>query len=497
MNNLKKAIGLIIFLIISALSLTYVFAEGEAEKIGKKVSVREIRNDILKRKDGIFLDEFKDKEFDGCYGNQLSDDSRKVYDAFVQCIEKSTDGKSDLGTEHRKVTTGGEGEEAGALDLDVIYIDGKKFEDVNIDEDDEDMSKLYFVFYAMMAFDYDYPDVFWLDWEKIYIWPGATPEGRVWLNIYLCEDYENYYCSGYQSKENVESDRRKIEKICEEIHEKVEGMDTYSKADCFNRYLVQKNEYNRILLKTPAEEQKKLDGRLWKAVSAFIYGDTNLENPLNPVCEGYSRAFKILCDYEEIECVLVSGLGFTSEDVSIGNHMWNYVKIPNGENEGEEEDGEGKWYGVDVTWNDPVGENYESIPEEDFELNINRYFLIGYEKMKNGNEDNSLDKHAEEMADILFEGVKGLSYPVLEAEDYIYNPKAWPERVYILGDVNEDTFIDMADAAVLIGAVLDREGADYEYVKRTGDINGDGILTAEDAAMLIDSVLKTQEDTKG
>lgn len=54
-----------------------------------------------------------------------------------------------------------------------------------------------------------------------------------------------------------------------------------------------------------------------------------------PVCEGYSRAFKTLCDACGISCVITDGMGDGS------SHMWNYVSI----NE--------KWYGVDVTWNDP------------------------------------------------------------------------------------------------------------------------------------------------
>jgi transglutaminase-like putative cysteine protease len=65
------------------------------------------------------------------------------------------------------------------------------------------------------------------------------------------------------------------------------------------------------------------------------------------VCDGYSKAFLLLCQKEGIECVVVFGTGLPS----FINHAWNYVKLDNG-----------SWYAIDVTWNDSGG---------------NAYFLIG------------------------------------------------------------------------------------------------------------------------
>lgn len=60
------------------------------------------------------------------------------------------------------------------------------------------------------------------------------------------------------------------------------------------------------------------------------------------VCEGYAKAFKMLCDAADIPCVIVTGTGFTSKTAKEGeNHMWNYVQME-----------DGKWYAVDATWND-------------------------------------------------------------------------------------------------------------------------------------------------
>lgn len=55
------------------------------------------------------------------------------------------------------------------------------------------------------------------------------------------------------------------------------------------------------------------------------------------VCEGYAQAMKFLCSKAGVECIVVSGQG------DGGDHAWNMVKIG------------GKYYHVDVTWDDPVG----------------------------------------------------------------------------------------------------------------------------------------------
>ncbi|NLZ46364.1 MAG: hypothetical protein GX896_06690 [Clostridiales bacterium] len=78
--------------------------------------------------------------------------------------------------------------------------------------------------------------------------------------------------------------------------------------------------------------------------------DINTENPLSAydclvegkaVCEGYSKAFILLCSEFGIECLPVVG---NAGDLS-GNpipHMWNLVKV------------DGQWLHFDVTWDDPI-----------------------------------------------------------------------------------------------------------------------------------------------
>ena len=56
------------------------------------------------------------------------------------------------------------------------------------------------------------------------------------------------------------------------------------------------------------------------------------------VCEGYARAYKVICDQFGIPCVLIGGT-VVQGGTTIG-HMWNGVLI------------NGKWYLTDVTWDD-------------------------------------------------------------------------------------------------------------------------------------------------
>ena len=64
------------------------------------------------------------------------------------------------------------------------------------------------------------------------------------------------------------------------------------------------------------------------------------------VCAGYAKSFKILCDEYNIPCVYVSGDGINNQGDGEA-HAWDYVKMD-----------DGKWYAVDVTWDDQDSKIY-------------------------------------------------------------------------------------------------------------------------------------------
>ena len=123
-----------------------------------------------------------------------------------------------------------------------------------------------------------------------------------------------------------------------------------------NRTLTHSNAYNSCVA---AGNSSDADATAWKCVSA-LSGATGKNGP---VCEGYSRAFKVLCDELGIPCVLVEGYAQGSLLDNAELHMWNYVQL------------DGKWYVVDTTWNDPrvLDNEYSAVSGKENE----KYLLIG------------------------------------------------------------------------------------------------------------------------
>ena len=100
------------------------------------------------------------------------------------------------------------------------------------------------------------------------------------------------------------------------------------------------------------------------AYPASYSGDAvhSLDYALNKgvcVCDGYAKAFYFLCKASGIESVLIQGNAVNSAGKPEG-HAWNKVKI------------NGKWYCIDVTWDDPfpdvpgqVKDHYFLITDKD------------------------------------------------------------------------------------------------------------------------------------
>ena len=79
------------------------------------------------------------------------------------------------------------------------------------------------------------------------------------------------------------------------------------------------------------------------------------------VCEGYSEAFKLICDRLGIPCICVFGNLIEEENAG---HMWNYVLMD-----------DGKWYGVDVTWDDLDGAGGREVKHEYFLKGSDSFFV--------------------------------------------------------------------------------------------------------------------------
>lgn len=85
-----------------------------------------------------------------------------------------------------------------------------------------------------------------------------------------------------------------------------------------------------------------------EATGALLY--------MNASSTGYSKAFKLICDYYDVPAVVVNGTRLTDYGRTV--HYWNYILME-----------DGKWYAVDCAWDDQTDDTYLLIYYD--------FFLVG------------------------------------------------------------------------------------------------------------------------
>ena len=271
---------------------------------------------------------------------------------FYKLLEEATDGdgKGDYLIEDRYfggTLSGAEedGEFSSKNGLSCIIVGSQKCN--SISEKDQVMQEMRaYTFAVLAAFDRDHPEVFWLGNEHSVLSSYAydnTGAGTLVVSLLIHKTAGNDDSSGfdirssaYLSQDTIERDVRLRDERVRAITEKCSGnLSASKKVAVFNDRLTKSNEYNTSNLEELEKSGKY--PQAWECISALDGRD----GEEGPVCEAYSRAFKVLCDEVGIPCVLVDGFGVSLKGAEA--HMWNYTKVGPA------------WYAVDVTWNDPVG----------------------------------------------------------------------------------------------------------------------------------------------
>lgn len=163
---------------------------------------------------------------------------------------------------------------------------------------------------ALQAYRNDHPETFWLTGEsKYYVLDNSTT-------------VEFYY--SMEPSEILSAKKTFENKIDNILNDLPSGSD-FEKEEYINNYIIENCKYDDA-----AAQTKNIEGNENDAYGALVDGSA--------VCEGYARAFQLLCSKADIDCVMVSGT------VDNTNHAWNCVKIS------------GEWYQIDVTWNDTDGD---------------------------------------------------------------------------------------------------------------------------------------------
>lgn len=215
---------------------------------------------------------------------------------------------------------------------------------------------------AWNAFTYDYVDIFYIDVTKLILTTKTTKiatYARHKVNISSGTN-ENYFEEGVRSEQEVRAKINYLSNIRKTIVSQLEGYSDYDKVRHLHNWMVDNIKYDTTYKKENIHD---------------VYGA--FKNKV-VVCEGYARAFKYILDGLGIESVLVSGSA-TNSSGETENHAWNYVKL------------DGKWYGIDVTWDDPVITGGGELTNE---LRY-QYFLKGSNKFfENHEEDGYLSSNS-------------------------------------------------------------------------------------------------------
>ena len=230
---------------------------------------------------------------------------------------------------------------------------------------------LSFMPYAFLAANLDYPEIFWIGNTCNYGYSSScsyrysTSGGKGTVNytinfmLYLLTnnfDIRNIGISTYNFRNttNLANGVQTFNNSIQTILSECQTGSRYDKLLAAHDWLTHHNRYNPYY---PTYSQSQIGDTPWSAFSA-MEGNNGQQAP---VCEGYSRAFKVLCDKMGIPCILMSGVAKIGGNE--GGHMWNYVQMENG-----------KWYAIDVTWDDPAMEgNYNLVSGYECQ----DWFLVG------------------------------------------------------------------------------------------------------------------------
>lgn len=165
----------------------------------------------------------------------------------------------------------------------------------------------------------DNPEIFWLSSTFGFLIHEELSYTAVQL-------YSRY--SPDELKTRVEDFTTSVNEIFTKLQK---GMSEYQRELFIHDYIVDNCEYDESVILT--EDTTTLRSDVFESFGAIV---DNLA-----VCEGYSRAFQMLCHGVGIECINLVG---ESEDVL---HMWSAVELG------------GDWYYVDTTWDDNDDEAFK------------------------------------------------------------------------------------------------------------------------------------------
>ena len=301
---------------------------------------------------------------------------------------------------------------------------------------------------AVEAYKNDHPEVFWL--KSYYEYENFDYETGIWLT---------YTMSG----DKLVTAKKEFNTAVDTISKSVPYGTECEREEYIHNYIINNCDYDE-----EAAESEEVQGNENDAYGVFVDGKA--------VCEGYSKAFQILCNKADIDCIQLMGI------VDSDNHVWNCVKIG------------GDWYQIDVTWDDV----------DDFIYDSHEYFNLTDSLMY---EEHTLSpKYSEIDAEsfLNLESWCNLYVPKCTAEKYNYHNYCYNYKYPTVSNLDdsdnvstaiakaakngEEYFVVIVDENVNYDDVYDevRNGYMYDWLTKANQINSDSPKLNDTCNMLYD-----------
>ncbi len=220
-----------------------------------------------------------------------------------------------------------------------IYVgtDGKNHVDTSTDEYKAAYANYtYLIQSAIDAFTYDHPEVYWYrpnGYKSGYSASSVTTDGETSYIGYFSSFtllMRQTFTGAYDLRETFDT---QVETVSSQLaatsdYDGDGAVSTLEYIQASHDYIIRRAYYDHDSLATYMTTG---DYRIFSAAGLFLDSAGN-----GVVCEGYSKAMKVLMDAQGIGCALIPGVVDSSQE----GHMWNCIDL------------NGSWYLTDVTWDD-------------------------------------------------------------------------------------------------------------------------------------------------
>lgn len=114
-----------------------------------------------------------------------------------------------------------------------------------------------------------------------------------------------------------------------------DNMSDFDKVLTIHDWIINKTKYD-----TRIYSSEEVPWSSYRSEGVFKYGVA--------VCDGYSKAFQELAELAGLTVNRVTGTAVNNSGIT-ETHSWNQVKV------------DGKWYNIDVTWDDPISTDGDKL----------------------------------------------------------------------------------------------------------------------------------------